>query len=158
MCIYLSDSDNSENDSDSSKNDSDDSENDSNDSISSGCHTDSNPENSIEYSDLSMTETVTIGEQPTSTETLRHNPFFLDLLNITKELLIDEQPTSTGHQETDRQTDILNITQTDNTTRSVKHVQTLTHEKMMIVDHDELEILEKVHILHSYLSGRAVNN
>ena len=39
-------------DSDSSENDPHNSENDFNNSISSGCHTDSNPENSIEYSNF----------------------------------------------------------------------------------------------------------
>ena len=99
-------------------------------------------------------------KQPTDTnaETLGDHPFILDLLNIARNLVNDERPTSTECQETNRETDILNITPTDNTTRSVKHVQIQTEGKIMIVDHDELEILEKVHILNSYLNGTAVNN
>ena len=122
--IYLSDSDDDFDD---------DSDNDSDDSISSGCHTDSNPESSTEYSDLSITETVTIDEQPISDV----NPFLRDILNIPNSQL---------------------LTQTDNPMRSMNHAQTQTDGQMMIVNRDEFEILEKVYVLHSYLSGTAVDN
>ena len=163
MCIYLSDSESFEDDTDTQDVDSDD-------SVSSGCHTDSNSDNSVKYSDLSMNITITLGEQPTDTdaETLGDHPFILDLLNITKNLVNDERPTSVECQDINKEADNLEVTPTDNTTYNVKptdnitqqmeHVQTQTEGKILIVDHGELEILEKVHILNSYLNGTAINN
>ena len=107
-----------------------------------------------------MNITITIGEQPTDTdaETLGDHPFILDLLNIARNLVNGERPTNTEYQDTNRETDILNVTPTDNTTQQVEHVQTQTEGKLLIVDHGELEILEKVHLLNSYLNGTAINN
>ena len=102
---------------------SDDSDDDFDDSISSYSHTDSNQESSTEYSDLSKTETVTIDE----------HPFLNAILNIPHPQLINT------------------LTQTDNQMLSVSYAQTQTEGQMMIVDRDEFEVLEKVHILKSYL-------
>ena len=102
-----------------------------------------------------MNVIITLGEQPTDTdtETLGDHPFILDLLNITKNLVNDERPTSEC-LNINKETDNLEVIPTDNTTYNVKptdnitqqmeHVQTQTEGKILIVDHGELEILEKV--------------